>query len=755
MTASVRAALYLRVSTGRQAENDLSIPDQRRQAKGYCTSRGWKIVADYVEPGVSATDDRRPEFQRMIDAATTKPPAFDMIVVHSFSRFFRDQFQLEFYVRRLAKNGVRLVSITQELGDDPMSNMIRQIMALFDEYQSKENAKHTLRAMKENARQGFWNGSLPPIGYRIAEAAEQHGHRIKKTLEVDPFQAETVRLIFRLAREGDGATGPMGVKSITKHLNAAGIRTRDGGRWGIGAVHKVVTRTTYVGRHRFNTKFWKTRQRKPDTEVVEMATPPIIVAAEFEAVQALLKSRSPALTAPRITSGPTLLTGICFCAACGMAMTLRTGKSGRYRYYTCSTKARQGETGCRGRTVPMEKLDTLVADHIERRLLQPSRLEEILSSVLDRREERTERRATHIAELRKRAAEVDAKLKRLYDAIENGVADLADPMLKGRVAELKAIRDQAHADEERAEGALERVGPSITPQSLKTFARQARKRMRTAAGGYRRDYLRALAQRVEVDAKELRIMGSKSVLLRTLVAASSAKTAGFGVPSSVPNWRARRDSNSCPDPRSLVVALLSPIAARRHFRSTATTRFFSIASIKRPCLRASAFSPNNSRRQPDIAGTSASSSAAMRSRSSTVAITLAATPWRSEVMRSSTLSNSTVAWPLSTGLARSSRGRVLGSRSSPRLTASMIASPHLERSKPRGSERRPASRSMVVGAWIAMSPTTSSLSTRPRGTSRVRASCSRQPATSIRMASSLGLRTRVFRRSQACSGSMR
>jgi hypothetical protein len=86
--------------------------------------------------------------------------------------------------------------------------------------------------------------------------------------------------------------------------------------------------------------------------VVEMAVPPIIEAAEFEAVQALLKSRSPALTAPRIVSGPTLLTGICFCAACGMAMTLRTGKSGRYRYYTCSTKARQGDTGCTGRSVP-------------------------------------------------------------------------------------------------------------------------------------------------------------------------------------------------------------------------------------------------------------------------------------------------------------------------------------------------------------------------------------------------------------------
>jgi len=49
-------------------------------------------------------------------------------------------------------------------------------------------------------------------------------------------------------------------------------------------------------------------------------------------------------------------------------------------------------------------------------------------------EERAERRMAHIAELRKRASEAEAKLKRLYDAIENGVADLSDPMLKNRIA---------------------------------------------------------------------------------------------------------------------------------------------------------------------------------------------------------------------------------------------------------------------------------------------------------------------------------
>jgi 3-methyladenine DNA glycosylase AlkD len=58
-----------------------------------------------------------------------------------------------------------------------------------------------------------------------------------------------------------------------------------------------------------------------------------------------------------------------------------------------------------------------------------------------------------------------------------------------------------------------------------------------------RDYLRALAQRVESTRKNFASLGAESELLRTLVAASSAKTAGFGVPSSVPKWRATVDED--------------------------------------------------------------------------------------------------------------------------------------------------------------------------------------------------------------------
>jgi hypothetical protein len=45
---------------------------------------------------------------------------------------------------------------------------------------------------------------------------------------------------------------------------------------------------------------------------------------------------------------------------------------------------------------------------------------------------------------------------------------------------------------------------------IQDLARTARKRMRSENGGYRRDHLRALTQRVKVDQKELRIMGSKA-----------------------------------------------------------------------------------------------------------------------------------------------------------------------------------------------------------------------------------------------------
>ena len=101
--------------------------------------------------------------------------------------------------------------------------------------------------------------------------------------------------------------------------------------------------------------------------------------------------------------------------------------------------------------------------------------------MLDRRQESAERRREHIAGLNKRAVETDLRLKRLYDAIEAGIADLDDPVLKERVANLKAIRDQAQADANRTAAMLESSGQAITPQMVHRPARRVSASGSTAA----------------------------------------------------------------------------------------------------------------------------------------------------------------------------------------------------------------------------------------------------------------------------------
>lgn len=88
---------------------------------------------------------------------------------------------------------------------------------------------------------------------------------------------------------------------------------------------------------------------------------------------------------------------------------------------------------------------------------------------------------------------------------------------------------------------LESTGErAITPTMVGRLSQMARERMRPDGGGYRRDHMRALAQRGEVGDDEVRIIGSKSDLL---IAAQGEESAGIGVPVRVLRWRREWDSN--------------------------------------------------------------------------------------------------------------------------------------------------------------------------------------------------------------------
>jgi site-specific DNA recombinase len=113
--------------------------------------------------------------------------------------------------------------MTQEIQECSTGNLIRRVIGIFDEYQSEETAKHVSRSMQENSRQGFWNGGIPPFGYRSVEA-ERRGQKIKKKLDIDDEEAIIVRNVYDFALGRGGA--PLGVRAIVNRLNQTGYRFR-------------------------------------------------------------------------------------------------------------------------------------------------------------------------------------------------------------------------------------------------------------------------------------------------------------------------------------------------------------------------------------------------------------------------------------------------------------------------------------------------------------------------------------------------
>jgi site-specific DNA recombinase len=537
-TQPIRAALYVRVSTTRQAEADLSIPDQVKQLTAYCERKCWLVAETYIEPGASALDDDRPVFQEMIAAATSPDCPYDHVVVHSLSRFSRDVLDSALYGRKLEKAGVSLVSITQELGDDTNGKLIRTILNAFDEHSSRENAKHTHRAMMENARQGFWNGSRPPFGYAVV-VKERRGNKDKKVLVINEEEARIVRLIFDLYLGRHGK--PLGIKAICSYLNERGILRR-GHKWGIGSLQNLMTNSTYCGHHLFNRVETRTGRIRPDSECVEVAVPAIIAEQDFERVRAALHARSPRKTPPRVVNGPTMLAGVARCAHCGAAMVLNTGK-GVYRYYACSGKARKGDTVCKGQRIPMAKLDGVVLEYLGSKLFDPAHLEKVLSAFMQTQEAGVVARKERLRQLRDRRGEVEAERNRTLMAIRKGLVDLDDPLLKESLDQIKLLASDLDGEIAALQNSLLAGTPTITPARIRILVEQMRERLRSGPPDLRQAYMRLLLNSVVVGPDEISLSGSNAVLER--LAAQGASSNAPEVISFALKWRPLRDSNPC------------------------------------------------------------------------------------------------------------------------------------------------------------------------------------------------------------------
>src|SRR5437879_6543073 len=120
----MKAALYARVSTVNNGQDPTM---QTRELEEYCERRGWKVVGEYVDVGISGSKEKRPALDRMMADAHRR--RFDAVVVWKFDRFARSVSHLLRALETFRALGIQFVSLSEQVDTStPMGKMIFTVL---------------------------------------------------------------------------------------------------------------------------------------------------------------------------------------------------------------------------------------------------------------------------------------------------------------------------------------------------------------------------------------------------------------------------------------------------------------------------------------------------------------------------------------------------------------------------------------------------------------------------------------------------
>lgn len=326
----LKTALYARFSSDNQRSE--SIDAQVRAMERYCEHNHMIIVEIYVDEAKSATSDKRPSFQRMIE--DSKNHAFDVVLVHKLDRFSRNRYDSAMYKHTLKINGVRVFSVLENLDDTPESIMLEAMLEGMSEYYSKNLAREVMKGLQENALQCKHTGGHPPLGYYVDE---------NKKLAVNKEEAEAVRLIF--SRYASGYS----YDEIITELNRKNYKTKNGNTFRKNSLYDILINEKYSGVYVYNKSSSKNlygkrnnHSYKQDDDIIRIPNgcPQIVDTETFNRVQDKIKENKQAAGRYK-TKHKYLLSGLVFCGECGRRMSGNRRYSGRNKSlcvtYRCCT----------------------------------------------------------------------------------------------------------------------------------------------------------------------------------------------------------------------------------------------------------------------------------------------------------------------------------------------------------------------------------------------------------------------------------
>lgn len=366
-----RALCLYRVSSNKQLyhtdKNEPDIPMQRIRCRQFCEEKGWTIVCELQEDGISGHKvraEKRDKVQTLREYALQKK--FDILVVFLFDRIGRREDETPFIVEWLVlEAGVRVVSTEEgeqyfENHTDKLINYIRYWQA---DGESQKISIRTANSLHILTEAGCFTGGIRPYGYDFVQTGRTNKRKQPvNDLAICEDEAAIVRVMFRLAAdEGYGA------QRIANYLNERSIKNRAGKNWHPASIQAMLRNILYIG---------ILRSGEVQSEPLEHLK--IVDNKTFYTVGDMLEARSRKNEAirskPLNTRGNSLLSGFIFCGHCGARLCVTTsGKYGRKKdneytvrtRYTCQTKSRT-HGDCDGQTgYTVEKLDAII-DHILR-----------------------------------------------------------------------------------------------------------------------------------------------------------------------------------------------------------------------------------------------------------------------------------------------------------------------------------------------------------------------------------------------------
>ena len=406
-------ALYARVSSDRQ-DVDLSVAAQLRALRDHAHKNGYVVVREYVDEAESGRVADRPEFRKMIDAASKAESPFREILVWKFSRFTRKREHAVAFKSMLRRKGVRVVSITEHADDTPTGKLMEAIIESVDEFYSENLAQEVTRGMRESASRGFWVSSYAPFGYN--RIMVQDGVKKRPTLEPDPDTSRIVKRIFDMAEAGNGMV------NITSTLNDEGIASARGKLWGKTSIHSILINEAYTG-----TLVWGVRAKDNAEPVrVEKAFPAIVSKAQFGRVSKLMRARAPKRAHPRRVGSTYLLSGLVKCKACNRALSGQDAKSGKFAYYVCQSIMKRGKDACHTPRLNARRFEEMVVEKIRSSILTDDSITDLVRAVDEEMDGIAGEQRKRLQTIDDELEDVKRKLGRIWHVIETTDIDMAD-----------------------------------------------------------------------------------------------------------------------------------------------------------------------------------------------------------------------------------------------------------------------------------------------------------------------------------------